>query len=317
MFPEAARPRRWQDVLDADVDAVLVLTPGSHAPIAVAAAEAGLHVFAEKPMCITPAEGEAMLAAARRSGATLMVGYMKRYDPAYEALAAELDRDAVVAARITTLESPIEPYADHHPRRRRRRRPRRARGAARGRRAARRRGPPRRRGPASAPHLPRDPARQHGPRAQRRARAARRARRPALGADLARRVSATLGFGATEAVFLWVDLPGIARYEQDWSFYGADARATLRFPSPLLRSEPTQLVLEGGSPGTTASWRTERTVSYAQAFKRELEAFHDAIVTAEPPRTGGQDALRDVALSLAIVQSSSRAVRSGPDDPPA
>jgi predicted dehydrogenase len=116
-------------------------------------------------------------------------------------------------------------------------------------------------------------------------------------------VSATLGFGATEAVFLWVDLPGIARYEQDWSFYGADVRATLRFPSPLLRSEPTQLVLEGGSSGTTASWRTERTISYAEAFKRELVAFHDAIVTAHPPRTGGQDALRDVALSLAIVQS--------------
>jgi predicted dehydrogenase len=304
MFPEAARLRRWQDVVDAKVDAVLVLVPGSHAPIAIAAAEAGLHVFAEKPMCIAPAEGEAMIAAAQRSGATLMVGYMKRYDPAYEALAAELDRDAVVAARITTLESPIEPYADHHPH-------------------------------VVAGDVDPDVLAALREDDERRVDEAlpgvedqllRRTYRAILLDSMVHElngvrgllgepdvlhsariwpggVSATLGFGSTEAVFLWVDLPGIARYEQDWSFYGADVRATLRFPSPLLRSEPTQLVFEGGSPGTTASWRTERTISYAEAFKRELAAFHDAIVNAEPPRTGGQDALRDVALSLAIVQS--------------
>ena len=38
-------------------------------------------------------------------------------------------------------------------------------------------------------------------------------------------------------------------------------------------------------------------------FKRELEAFHDAVVSGVPPRTGGVDALRDVALSQAIVTS--------------
>src|SRR3954447_17155061 len=115
MFPDGARLARWQDVIDAQIDAVLVLTPGSHAPIAIAAADSGRHVFVEKPMCLAPPEGEAMLAAAERSGVTLMVGYMKRYDPAYEALAAQLDDGRIVAARITTLESPIEPYAAHHP----------------------------------------------------------------------------------------------------------------------------------------------------------------------------------------------------------
>ena len=74
----------WQDLLRHPLDAVLVLTSGSHAPIAVAAAQAGLHVFTEKPMCFSAAEGREMVAAAAQAGVTLMVGYPKRYDPAFE-----------------------------------------------------------------------------------------------------------------------------------------------------------------------------------------------------------------------------------------
>src|SRR4051794_16690952 len=115
MFPQASRHTAWADLLD-EVDAVLVLTAGSHAPAAIAAAQAGVHVFVEKPMCFSVREGEEMIAAARAAGVVLMVGYMKRYDPSYQALQSTLDRDAVTFARITTLESPIEPYALHHAR---------------------------------------------------------------------------------------------------------------------------------------------------------------------------------------------------------
>jgi predicted dehydrogenase len=66
-----------------DVDAVAILT-ADHAPVAIAAAKAGKHLFVEKPMCITIDEGRAMIAAAEAHGVTLMVGYMKRYDPGYE-----------------------------------------------------------------------------------------------------------------------------------------------------------------------------------------------------------------------------------------
>jgi predicted dehydrogenase len=38
---------RWQDLLASPVDAVLILTSGSHAPIAIAAAEAGKHMLIE------------------------------------------------------------------------------------------------------------------------------------------------------------------------------------------------------------------------------------------------------------------------------
>src|SRR3974390_2661942 len=43
----------WRDLLGADLDAVLILTSGSHAPIAIAAAAAGKHMLIEKPMCFS------------------------------------------------------------------------------------------------------------------------------------------------------------------------------------------------------------------------------------------------------------------------
>src|SRR5262249_24414564 len=73
----------WREMLRHPLDAVLVLTSGSHAPIAVAAARAGLHVFVEKRMCFSVAEGREMVAAAGQAGVTLMVGYPKRYDLAF------------------------------------------------------------------------------------------------------------------------------------------------------------------------------------------------------------------------------------------
>src|SRR5262244_528047 len=68
----------WREMLRHPLDAAMVLTSGSHAPIAVAAARAGLHVFVEKPMCFSVAEGREMVAAAEQAGVTLMVGYPKR-----------------------------------------------------------------------------------------------------------------------------------------------------------------------------------------------------------------------------------------------
>jgi predicted dehydrogenase len=107
---------QWQELLDMRLDAVLVLTSGSHAPVAIAAAEAGTHVFVEKPMCLSPAEGRAMIDAADRAGVHLMVGTMKRYDPAYQRLLELLPEvDDLRLVRVTTLESPFEPYVRHYP----------------------------------------------------------------------------------------------------------------------------------------------------------------------------------------------------------
>ncbi len=86
------------------------------APIAEAAARAGRHVFVEKPMCFSAAEGQAMVAAAEAAGVVLMVGYPKRYDPAFARMREETARlDDARLLRVTTFESPFRPYVGHYP----------------------------------------------------------------------------------------------------------------------------------------------------------------------------------------------------------
>jgi len=63
-----------------DVDAVTIVTPNAaHAEQAVAAFEAGKHVFCEKPLGLDPTEAERMLVAARASGKVHMVAFTFRY----------------------------------------------------------------------------------------------------------------------------------------------------------------------------------------------------------------------------------------------
>jgi predicted dehydrogenase len=65
-----------------DVQAVLIATPSdTHVDLAALAASAGKHVFVEKPMALTVAECDAMIAAAERAGVTLMVGQVQRLFP--------------------------------------------------------------------------------------------------------------------------------------------------------------------------------------------------------------------------------------------
>jgi glucose-fructose oxidoreductase len=72
-----------------DIDIVYVVTPnGLHAEHVVRLAEAGKHVICEKPMANNAAECEAMLAACRKAGVKLSIGYRLHYDPYHQ----ELDR---------------------------------------------------------------------------------------------------------------------------------------------------------------------------------------------------------------------------------
>ena len=61
------------------VDIVTVATPDHwHAKLAIDAMDAGRHVYCEKPIGIAPAEGEALIAAQRRTGRHLQVGNQQR-----------------------------------------------------------------------------------------------------------------------------------------------------------------------------------------------------------------------------------------------
>jgi predicted dehydrogenase len=72
------------EVFGDEVDVLVVTTPTpQHAYYTVKAAEAGKHVFCEKPMCRTLEQGEEMLDAVRESGITFMVGHVVRFFPQY------------------------------------------------------------------------------------------------------------------------------------------------------------------------------------------------------------------------------------------
>ncbi len=66
----------------AGVDAVVLATPHSmHATQVMAAAAAKKHVYCEKPFTLTKREAEDAVAAVRKAGVTLAVGYNRRFHP--------------------------------------------------------------------------------------------------------------------------------------------------------------------------------------------------------------------------------------------
>ena len=68
-----------------DVDAVAVVTPHLlHEEMAVEAFRAGKHVFCEKPLALTAASAERILAACTKTGTVLGIGHERRYEPAME-----------------------------------------------------------------------------------------------------------------------------------------------------------------------------------------------------------------------------------------
>ena len=67
---------------DKEIDAVVLCTPNSQHPAQViAAAGAGKHVFCEKPFTLTKKDAEEAVAAVRKAGITLALGYNRRFHP--------------------------------------------------------------------------------------------------------------------------------------------------------------------------------------------------------------------------------------------
>ena len=68
------------------LDAVIVSTGVEHARIVADCLKAGLHVFVEKPLGLNPTEAQTVAAVAQAAGKIVMVGFMKRFAPAYAQL---------------------------------------------------------------------------------------------------------------------------------------------------------------------------------------------------------------------------------------
>jgi predicted dehydrogenase len=88
MFPTARFSAELDELLsDPQLDAIALATPvPSHAELAIRVLAAGKHCLVEKPLAQSVADAERVLAAARESGRTLMVGHLLEYHPGVQKL---------------------------------------------------------------------------------------------------------------------------------------------------------------------------------------------------------------------------------------
>lgn len=300
---------------DPRVEAVLVLSSGSHGAETTAALQAGRHVFVEKPLGFGRAETERVVRQAARSRRVLMVGYHKRYDPAYLAAADEVR--ALTGLRYveaTVLHPDDASYRTHHaiaPRRRYREPPEsvafRQMTAAVGTGAL---------GGAMTALV--------GPGAT----PAHRVASSMLFLSLIHDVNALRGMlgepeevlsahawnggtaqtsltrfpGGVHVSLSWIYVAGLKHYDERLLFVAPRRRVELRFPSPYLRHLPTPLTVE--RPGRNGALVVEQhTVSYEEAFRDELLHFHECVVTGRAPRTGGAEAVGDARWIEAIARA--------------
>jgi GFO/IDH/MocA oxidoreductase family protein len=258
-----------------DLDALLVCSPnGTHARIALDALDAELHVLVEKPLCLSPRDADEIASRARTRERVVQVGYMKRYDPAYELLLEHAPDDVAFAGTVTLdpgIGERLRPAGFVAP----------ASGAALG-------------ADQVAEALGNDDPRHVGPYGN-----------AFLGALIhdANLVLGVLGerdwrvvdaaaprngaYGAwTDGRVRWTALWQLARvpaFTEELRLIGETA-VELRFPAPYL-----------GAPATLRAGDRCWAPS-ANAYARGLEHFHACVTRGEPCRTPAEQGARDVAL---------------------
>ncbi|HEY1654279.1 MAG TPA: Gfo/Idh/MocA family oxidoreductase [Candidatus Tumulicola sp.] len=90
----------YEQFLQLPIDAVIVATPARrHCEMALAAIDAGKHVFVEKPFAIATEEAEAVVARAQARGLTSFAGHILLYHPAIEELLQRVRAGAIGEVR--------------------------------------------------------------------------------------------------------------------------------------------------------------------------------------------------------------------------
>jgi predicted dehydrogenase len=296
-----------EEALALDLDAVVIAVPDpAHRSAVLTALRAGVHVFCEKPLAVSLAECDEILAA--RGDRVVQCGYMKLYDPAVERMVERLtDGPAELVYLSVEVNDPDQgPFVDHL-------------GLVIGRDLPRELIDETRRGGADAV---RDALRAEPDAAQQRAFEAYLSSLVhdvslahhllhSIGIDAPLPLADAAYFDGGQGVSLdWtlpgdgrahlehLNLPGVADYRERVTAYCRDRILELTFPAPYLRHHPTRLV-ERRSDGTVAGLETiDYRVSYEEAFRNELRAFHAAITADVPVRATVEAARDDLAALL-------------------
>lgn len=97
----------YQELLaDPEIDAVLVCSStDTHAEIAIAAANAGKHVFCEKPVDLTIEKVEAVIEAAKKAGVKLQIGFNRRFDHNFRKVKELIDNKTIGDLQILKITS--------------------------------------------------------------------------------------------------------------------------------------------------------------------------------------------------------------------
>jgi predicted dehydrogenase len=310
-----------EQLMQAGLDAVLIAAPDFwHAELILHALSLGLHVFCEKPLCYGTSEAETIRLARDRAGRVVQVGYMKRFDPSYEA-ALELLPPGGKGLRYISVEvndPDAWPFVAHHPH-------------------------------VRAAGLPSSLIEEGRLRQQQQVAAALgrttdsvifRGFISAYCSSLVHDVNAVHGMldrmgiadgevrsgelfasgdGGSGTVrllggqALWhmvhLTVPHLADYRERIGLYFDDWMLELVFPSPWLNHQPTKLFVRR-SDGLSLTTRQIR-VNFEEAYVRELEGFWSSIIDGAPVCNTVEHALRDQQLLCAL---TGRAISTTPSE---
>ena len=294
-----------------EVDALVVCSPaGTHAEIVLAGLDAGLHVFVEKPMCITLRDADAIVAARERAGRVVQVGTMKRHDPAYERMLAELPDSAETLRYVSVVvnDPEFEPYFGSE--------------IVRGADVPRELIDATRRGEAEQveevvgagdPDTVRafsesflgsmihDLNVVHG--------LLERLGEP-LPAQVVeggwwhegRAVTGALRLAnGSRAELAWIQLLATHEYDERVAFFFDESVRSLHFPSPWLKQHPTVYRRAERRDGAN---HVEQWTAHEEAFSRELDHFHACVTDGAPCRTPPEQARLDIEVLTAMFHAS-------------
>ncbi len=293
----------YRDLLASDVEAVLLCQSDPKTGVAVAALDAGKHLFIEKPMCSSLEEADAIIAAQKRSGKVGQVGYMKIFDPAYEYAKREVETMEIRFAQVNHL----HPNNDLHTRQFDIRRfddiPSSVIEATRAARQA-----------AIRQAIGDVPSHVAGTFSLLSGsmihdlygmRTILGVPNRVVSTDIwlnGRAVTMTLEYpNGSRCVATWVDLPELWDFQESLEIYGDNKRVIVEYPTGFARGPLSKVTIQGiDANGTT--YKQEPAIDWETAFSREMRHFHDCVRNGTPCRATVESARADIALIIDIIK---------------